>query len=401
MRIGVVGLGNVGLPLAIYLVRKNPDVNVVGIDLYQRVNQIKNGIYLIEEGPLDDVEEYAKSERIKFSSDYSELKDCDAVFVSVGVDIKKTAKKTKVDYSNFIEMLEMLREFVSGKVVIFLGTLPIGTTENTILPSLKEAKVAYSPIHFAEGKAFEELRDFPVIYACSNSYEQEVAKVLSLINSSLIKVEYRVAEAEKIVENLSRFVNISFSNLLFLLFKTLGMDFREIRELANLNPRVQILKPGVGAGGHCIPYSYWFFKESFEKFNLMFLKLVDEINEAMPKYFARRISLRLPRGIIIIVGVGMKDFTPDTTESPYFKLGDYLRETGHDVYYFDGYKIPEEFLYKLSEIADGIILGSRFPNDEVILTELMKHLKEDCLVVSLGNIKIQQNKHKIYDIFSI
>jgi UDP-N-acetyl-D-galactosamine dehydrogenase len=341
IRIGIVGLGYVGLPLAVHMAAKFP---VVGFDTdAERVAELGAGTDRTLEIAESDLKD-AKS--VVYSSDEESLADCNFLIVTVPTPIDQSKRP---DLTALISASRTVgRTLRRGDVVVYESTVFPGATEEICVPELektsgltcnKEFFVGYSPERINPGDAAHRLPD---IVKVTSGSTPEAADLIDAVYAKIITAgtrkvsSIRIAEAAKVIENIQRDVNIALVNELAMLFKELNLDSREVLEAAGTKWNFHPYRPGL-VGGHCIgvdPY-YLTHKAQSIGFHPEMILAGRRINDAMASYVAHdiiRTMLRRKQRVdgakILVMGFTFKENCPDTRNT---KVADLVREIGEFV----------------------------------------------------------------------
>src|SRR5579863_4307225 len=362
-RIGIIGLGYVGLPLA--LLFSEQKFSVTGFDIDQRkvetLNQGGSYIYRISAEEIKT----AKAQGFSATSDYAKLEEMDAVIICVPTPLNQYHEP---DLSFITDTTHAIAPHLqAGQLVVLESTTYPGTTEEVMVPILeKENKnglkaargqshaekdffVAFSPEREDPGNTTVARRDIPKVVGGLNPQASELAGALygSIFQRTIPVSSPAVAEMTKLLENIYRCVNIALVNELKLLCLRMGLDIWEVIEAASTKPfGFHPFYPGPGLGGHCIPvdpfYLSWKAKEW--DFRTRFIELAGEINVAMPyNVIASTISAlnRQKKAIngskILVLGVAYKKDIDDLRESPSLTIIELLQKDGAQVSYHDPY----------------------------------------------------------------
>ncbi|MFI3230042.1 MAG: nucleotide sugar dehydrogenase [bacterium] len=333
-KICMIGIGYVGLPTAAMFAYKGH--NVIGYDLNQKaVDALNKGKIIIEEpGLLELVEECVNNKKLSASTSCPE--DCDVYIIAVPTPINsdKTADMSYV--KNATESI--LPHLKKGNIVILESTSPPRTVEDLMLPILEksglvigeELLVAHSPERILPGNVIEELRtNSRIVGGINEKSSLEVKKVYeSIVEAEIFITSSTTAEMCKVMENTFRDVNIALANELAKISEELGVNAFEVIELANKHPRVNILTPGPGVGGHCIALDPWFIVEKSE--NAKIIKQARLINDSMPEFVFNKIKKILNNDFsnktVSIFGVTYKPNIDDIRESPIIDLLEMLKK---------------------------------------------------------------------------
>lgn len=355
--IGIVGLGYVGLPLAVAFCEAG--FRVLGIDVQQkRVDLVNQGESYIADVPDARLQAVAANKLLQATTEQSRLKETDAICICVPTPLTKTKDP---DLSHVIrESEEISKNLQPGQLIVLESTTYPGTTREVVLPILESSKLrggvdfylAYSPERVDPGDKNHSIRNTPKLVGGIDSRSTELGKLLySQVADIVIPVSCpEVAEMSKIFENVFRSVNIALVNELAQLCHKMNVSVWEVIDAASTKPfGYMTFYPGPGIGGHCIPLDPYYLANKAREFDFhtRFIELAAEINEHMPYYVVFRILEALnARGRslngakIFMLGVAYKKDIEDIRESPSLKLVQLLHDKGADVSYNDPY-IPE------------------------------------------------------------
>jgi UDP-N-acetyl-D-glucosamine dehydrogenase len=356
--IAVIGLGYVGLPLAVTFA--NAGFSVTGIDpIQEKVDMVNRGESYISDISNAQLRKHIDNGRIRATTDYATLSEIDAVSICVPTPLRKTGDP---DMSFIAQASEDIAPFLHRSMIIVLesSTYP-GTTREFVLPKLtanNNLKVgadfflAFSPERVDPGRTDFTTYNTPkvvggITQACTEVavawYQQALEKVVPVSTTE-------VAEMAKLLENTFRMINISMVNELAQMCERLGVDVWEVIDAAATKPfGFMKFTPGPGLGGHCIPVDplYLSWKMKTLNYTARFIELASEINTSMPRYVVTRIQDALNRykkplngSKILILGVSYKPNINDMRESPALDIMHLLREKGAAVAYYDPY-VPE------------------------------------------------------------
>jgi len=353
-RIGVIGLGYVGLPLAVAFAEAG--FHVTGIDLDpHKIRALKAGQNYIPDVSDVLLKQMRDSGYLQATSDFSALKKLDAVSICVPTPLRKTRDP---DISYIVDVTARIKKFLHrGQVVILESTTYPGTTEELLLPELestglkvgRDIFLAFSPERIDPGNAKFGLKNTPKIIGgitadCNDVavqlYGQIVHKVMAVSSS-------RSAEMVKLLENTFRAVNIGLVNEIALICDKLGINTWEVIEAAATKPfGFMPFYPGPGLGGHCIPIDphYLSWKLRTMNYTTRFIELASEINHQMPEYVFQKIqhSLNLRKksvkgAKVLLLGVAYKKNVSDVRESPAYDLAKLLEGSEASLSYSDPY----------------------------------------------------------------
>jgi UDP-N-acetyl-D-glucosamine dehydrogenase len=354
---GVVGLGYVGLPLAVELATAG--YRVIGFDLNQRVvDGVCTGRSHIKDVPSSRLEPLVKAGKIGATTDMSRLREPDAISVCVPTPLSKTKDP---DISFVLSVAESIRKTVrAGQTVILESTTYPGTTRELLLPRLEEGGLkvgqdvflAFSPERVDPGNPTWNTRNTPKVVGGITPACQRVAMALyGPVFDQLVAVSSpEAAELVKLLENTFRSVNIALANEAAVVCDLLGIDVWEVIDAAGTKPfGFMKFTPGPGLGGHCIPIDplYLAWKMRALNYKTRLIDVAGEVNSEMPRFWVERISRCLNedskavRGSrLLVVGASYKKDIDDMRESPALDIMHLLEERGADVRYHDPY-VPE------------------------------------------------------------
>ncbi len=393
-KIGILGMGYVGMPLAVVFAEAG--FNVLGIDPDQRkVDTFNKGISYIQDVPTETVARLKKAGRLNLTADFSALKDMDAVSVCVPTPLRHTGDP---DMSFIISATEQLAKYVHKEMVVVLeSTTYPGTTRELVLPMLTEHSglkvgqdlfICFSPERVDPGREDWTTYNTPKVMGGMTRACAEVATVWygGAIKTVVPVSSAEAAEMAKLLENTFRMINIGLVNELAIMCERLSVDVWEVIDAAATKPfGFMKFTPGPGLGGHCIPidplYLSWKMKEF--NYNARFIELASEINTNMPRYVVGRVldamndrGKTLKGSKVLVLGVAYKPDIDDVRESPALDVIALLKKKGADVSYHDPH-IPqihhEKEGWKMESVKD-----------------VMKSVKESDAVIIVTN-------HKTYD----
>lgn len=355
--VGVIGLGYVGLPLAVEFA--SAGLSVIGFDLDQsRVDAINDGRSYIPDVPTENVGSLVKSGKLAASTEFANLAKTDAVIICVPTPLRKTKEP---DISYILAAAEQVKNYLhSPQLIVLESTTYPGTTDEVLLPMLEETGLAldtdfflaFSPERVDPGNKQYQTHNIPKVVGGVSQLSTEVAAALyQTIVSEVHKVSNaRVAETTKLLENTYRSVNIGLVNELAQLCYHLGVDSWEVIEAAATKPfGFMAFYPGPGIGGHCIPLDphYLSWKARLHGFEARFIGLAEEVNSHMPRHVVQLVQDGLNSqgkpvkgSRVLVIGVAYKRDINDVRESPALGIVDQLMHKGAEVSYHDPF-IPE------------------------------------------------------------
>ena len=348
--LGVVGLGYVGLPLAVE--SSNQGLKVIGYDINpERVEMINNGISPIEDILNDELSNALNNFHSTLDSEL--LSKCQNIVISVPTPLTDY----QPDLSFVINAAKTVGEnLVKNQVIILESTTYPGTTIEVLIPNLENTSklkagedffVGYSPERIDPGNKVWKFKNTPKVVSGINDISTEKIQSFyeSIIDNTVLVKGTKEAEMVKLLENTYRHVNIALINELAMLCKMLDIDIWEVVNAAKTKPfGFESFKPGPGVGGHCIPVDpeYLSFKTRQIGKPVRFVELAQEINNSMPAYVVGQISEILNKNgkilnnsKILLMGVAYKNDISDMRESPAIDITELLLEKKVDVSYFD------------------------------------------------------------------
>ena len=405
-KIALVGLGYVGLPLAIEFGKK---FEVVGYDIKkERISELLNGIDSTLESSSHEIQ---SSSYLSFTSNVDNIKDCDVYIITVPTPIDS---EKKPDLTPLINATKLVGAHITkGSLVIFESTVYPGATEEVCVPILEEISFlkfnqdffcGYSPERINPGDKEHRITNIKKIVSGSNP---EVASIVDAIYSEIIiagthKVaSIKIAEAAKIIENSQRDVNIALINELALIFNKLGIDTEAVLEAANTKWNFLPFTPGL-VGGHCIGVDPYYLTYKAEKlgYSPEIILAGRRLNDSMGSYVVNQVlklmthkSINLKNSNVLIMGLTFKENCPDTRNTRVIDLIEEFKENGCNVDVFDPWvdsqQSSQEYLIKIVEEPlknnyDSIVLA--------VAHDIFKNL-------SLEKIKeFGKENHVLYDI---
>ncbi len=353
-KIGIIGLGYVGLPLAVAFAEVG--FNVTGLDVSDdKVNLLNSGISYIPDIPTAQLEPLVKSGKLRATTNYGDLGDIDAVSICVPTPLRKTKDP---DMSYVISAADAIAEVAhAGMLIVLESTTYPGTTEEIVIPRLtqkgltpgEDVFVAFSPERIDPGNKKYNVRNTPKVIGGSTEGCQEVTCLYygSIVDQVVPVASLVAAEMVKLLENTFRAVNIGLVNEMALMCNRLGVDVWEVIRAASSKPfGFMPFYPGPGIGGHCIPIDplYLSWKLKTLNYTARFIELASEINTSMPLYVVERVAEALNdeskavRGSkIAVLGVAYKRDVDDVRESPALDVIQLLEDKGATVSYYDPY----------------------------------------------------------------
>ncbi|MFC2035029.1 nucleotide sugar dehydrogenase [Chloroflexota bacterium] len=362
VRVGVVGLGYVGLPLAIAF--SEAGLKVLGFDIQQeRVESINQGKSYIADVSSKRLATVSTNKLLEATADKSRLNETDAICVCLPTPLSTTKMP---DLSYIIhESEEIAKNPKVGQLIILESTTYPGTTKELVLPILQRSGLkagvdfylAYSPERVNPGSKNYNIRNTPKVITGVDPESTKLTELLygHIVDKIVLVSTPEVAEMSKIFENIFRNVNIALVNELAQLCEKMGISVWEVIDAASSKPYGYMpFYPGPGTGGHCIPLDpHYLISRAMEyDFHAKFVKLATDINEQMPYYITSRImdnlnikGKSLKNTKVLVLGIAYKKDVADIRESPSLQVIQLLFEKGVEVSYNDPY-IPEIQLHQ-------------------------------------------------------
>ena len=369
-RIAVIGMGYVGLPLALRF--ESQGFSVIGIDTD------KDKVKLLNQGssPIEHIKtsvlKKALSRNLSFSSDYKLLSNVEAIIICVPTPLTKNKEP---DLSFVISTMQnLLPNIQSGQIISLESTTYPGTTEEVLAPMIElggfdignDFFLVYSPEREDPGNKDFETHQIPKVVSGTTKNCLEVAKILySAIVQEIVPVSSpRVAELTKLLENIYRSVNIGLVNEMKMVADKMDIDIYEVINAASSKPfGFKAFYPGPGLGGHCIPIDPYYLTWKAKEFGMhtRFIELAGEINESMPKWVIQKTMQALESGKkvlngskVLVLGLSYKKDIDDTRESPSVELIKLLEDRGANVDYSDPFVVEfpkmRKYKYELSSV---------------------------------------------------
>lgn len=370
MKLGIVGLGYVGLPLALAFAEAGNDV--VGLDTDPgKLADLAAGRSYIED--VDDAELAAQAARLSATADYADLTACEAIIVCVPTPLSSSREP---DLSYLREAAKSLGEHLQeGQLIVLESTSYPGTTREELLPVLAayggavgvDYYLAFSPERIDPGRSDHTIRTTPKLVggitpACT---ERAAALYARICDTVEVLSSPETAELAKLLENIFRSVNIALVNEVAQLCDRLGIDVWEVVDAAATKPfGFMRFDPGPGMGGHCLPVDpfYLAFKAREHDFYPEFVELAGKVNQAQPEFCVRRIERSLngagkpvKGSRILILGAAYKPGIGDTRESPALRIIALLRDLGAEISYHDPFvpALPDQSLESV-DLEEGL-----------------------------------------------
>ena len=381
--INVIGLGYIGLPTALMLASHG--MEVIGTDCDENLVARLNGERpSFKEDGLDDLFQMAVAGGIRFTSEYQKAQ---TYIICVPTPYDKISKK--VDPSFVVAAIKNVLEICSaGSIIIIESTISPGTIDESVRPVIAESGKKVSLVHAPEriipgNMVYELLHNNRTIGADDKAVGERVKAIYaSFCQGEIVVTDIRTAEMTKVVENTFRAVNIAFANELARICRHDGMDVYEIIRICNMHPRVNILQPGPGVGGHCISVDPWFLVGDYPSL----AKVIDEsmkTNDSQPAYVLGRIhEIMLENGItdnrrVGLYGLTYKENVDDVRESPTLQM----------------IECQERHLARPLKVYDPFIDNDIIPNQYHDFDEFLSEI--DMVVIMVKHDHIKQNWEKL------
>lgn len=400
-RVGVVGLGYVGLPLIVEFGLKG--FEGVGFEVdKKKADDINAGRSYIVDVTDENVKKCVDSGKLTATTDFSKLADCDVIIICVPTPLRKTKDP---DMSYIIAAGEEIQKHMRrGQLVILESTTYPGTTDEVLQPMFEEKGfkldedflLAFSPERVDPGNPQFQTHNIPKVVGGVTKDSTEIASFLySQIVENVHSVSSaRVAEACKLWENTFRAINIGMANEMAKVCNALGIDTWEVVRAAATKPfGFMAFYPGPGIGGHCIPLDphYLSWKARQHGFDSQFISLAEQVNSGMPAYVVKLVSTALndvKKAVngskVLILGVAYKKDIDDMRESPALSIIDLLRSRGADLVYHDPF-VPEVTFDHAYTIGDGEPLYNTELTDDLIKNS-------DCVIICTDHSTVDYHR---------
>lgn len=385
--VNVIGLGYIGLPTALMMAAHG--VEVIGTDYNEKLVETLNaGRTTFKEEGLEDLFRQAAAAGIRFTTEYQVT---DTYIVSVPTPYDKFSKKVDARYVA-AAVKEVLKAAPKGAVIVIESTVSPGTLDKFVRPAIEETgraigtdiHLVHAPERIIPGNmVYELIHNNRTIGADEREIGEKVKAIYaSFCQGEIVVTDIRTAEMTKVVENTYRAVNIAFANELAKICRHDNMDVYEIIRICNMHPRVNILQPGPGVGGHCISVDPWFLVGDYPSL----AKVIDEsmkTNDGMPDFVLNRIyEIMKEKGITDVAKVGLygltyKEDVDDMRESPTLQL----------------LESQERHLAPGLKVYDPLIAEDVVPNQLHSLDEFLDSV--DMVVIMVGHKEIRENMEKL------
>lgn len=385
--VNIIGLGYIGLPTALMLASHG--VEVTGTDCNEElVDTLNAGKTTFKEEGLDELFQEALKAGVKFTTEYQVT---DTYIVSVPTPYDKFSKKVDACYV-ISAIKDILKVAENGAIIVIESTVSPGTIERYVRPEIEAARfvsgydinLVHAPERITPGNmVYELLNNNRTIGADDRKVGADIKKLYeSFCQGEIVVTDIKTAEMTKVVENTYRAVNIAFANELAKICHHDGMDVYEIIDICNMHPRVNILQPGPGVGGHCISVDPWFLVGDYPSL----AKVIDEsmkTNDAMPAFVLHRIYDIMKEkemkdlSRVGLYGLTYKENVDDMRESPTLQL----------------LESQEKHLGEPLKVYDPFIKEDKVKNQYHDFDEFLRNL--DLVVIMVGHDEIKQNMDKL------
>ena len=393
IHIAVIGLGYVGLPLAVE--KAKAGFETIGFDIQQkRVDMVNRGENYIGDVVQEDLASLVKSGMFKATTDYSLISECDFIAICVPTPLD-AYQQPNISYVKS-SVQEIAKYMKKGSIVVLESTTYPGTTEELVKPLLEQGSglvcgedfyLGFSPERVDPGNLIYKTKNTPKVVGGIGKDATEIIAVMyrAVLSSDVHEVSSpAVAEMEKILENTYRNVNIGLVNELAQLCHKMGISIWEVIDAAKTKPYgFQAFYPGPGLGGHCIPLDpyYLSWKAREYEFHTSMIESSMMINDRMPEYTVERASKILNRdkkalngSKVLVLGVAYKQDIDDYRESPALKVIEILESQGAVVTYYDPwvkeYRFKDKTKQGIGELTRDVIQSS----DLVMITTAHSHV---------------------------
>lgn len=429
--VAVIGLGFVGLPLALTFAMKNQ--RVIGLDTNK---QLVDELQALKSSHVENYQgktlrlilaESTDAGNFEATTDYKKaFAEADRYIVTVGIPVEN--KEPFYEHFNSA-LISLAKGLKKGDLVLIRSTVPPGSTRKLALPLLEEYSgltagtdfyLAYASERIAEGRAFEEFMRMPTVLAGINQESFNRAKeLLEIISEVEIHQasSIEVVETAKVFENVARDVNIALSNQFAEFTRAIDIDINEVIELANTHTRVKLLNPGPGVGGYCLPNAYYYLTPVLEEehLSLPLLELARNLNDCVPALIVEQLDEMLAKqdkslatASIAVYGLAMKDYSNDDRISPAHQVCELLLAHGADLYAHDPlvesekpYINPDAY-----DVADGadalLILTKQHEFEELDFARIYRSMNPQPILLDTRNLVEREEMEALgFDFFAI
>ncbi len=385
--VNVIGLGYIGLPTA--LMMASHCIEVVGTNHSQgKVDMLKSGKTTFQEAGLDELFRAAIEGGIRFTTEYQVA---DVYIVSVQTPYDEFTKKVDMSYVN-AAIGDVLKVAPKGAVIVVESTISPGSIDRYVRPYIEkkgfkigeDVHLVHAPERIIPGNMVHELLHNNRTIGADDPAIGEKIKALyaSFCQGEIVVTDIKTAEMTKVVENTFRCVNIAFANELAKICRHDGMDVYEVIKICNMHPRVNILNPGPGVGGHCIPVDPWFLVGDYPSLT----KVIGEslkVNASMPEFVLQRVyEIMQEKGMtdpkrVGLYGLTFKENVDDYRDSPTLQLLEYQKK-----HLAEPLKVYDPFIEK--DLAE-----NQYHDLDAFLTDV------DLVVIMVKHNEIKENMEKL------
>lgn len=422
-KVAIVGLGYVGLPLAVEFAKAG--FEVIGIDLIQeKVDNINNGKNYIGDVDNEELKEVITNGKLKAYTTFERVQEADCVSICVPTPLNRT---NDPDMSYIENSTAAIAKYAhEGMLVVLESTTYPGTTREVILPEFEKLGytpgenfyLCFSPERVDPGNPNFNTQNTPKVLGGMTENCSKLAKMLyeQVIPNIVLVSSCETAELAKLLENTFRSINIGLANEMAIMCEKLGVDVWEVIDAAATKPfGFMKFYPGPGLGGHCIPIDPNYLSWKMKNFNYhaRFIEVAEDINKHMPKLVIEKLvkimnmNKKCINGSkIVMLGMAYKEDIDDLRESPALEIYDLLRKNGADVVYNDNY--ATKFQYKNGEVVDSVDYNDELLQsaDCIIITAAHKYydpqiiVKNSALVLDTRNITKEIESPKVFKLGS-
>lgn len=389
MKVNVIGLGYIGLPTALMMASNG--IEVIGTDYNSDlVATLNRGEVTFEEKGLKELFESAMKQNIKFTTEYIST---DVYIVAVPTPYDKFSKKVDATYVvNAVK--DVMKVCPKGAILVIESTVSPGTIDKMVKPIIiengfvigKDINLVHAPERIIPGNMVYELKhNSRTIGADDEKIGQKIADIYRKVtDGEVVVTDIKSAEMTKVVENTFRAVNIAFANELAKICHHDGMDVYEIIKICNMHPRVNILNPGPGVGGHCISVDPWFLVGDYPSLTKVIWESM-KVNDSMPEHVLERISEIMEKNNmkdysrVGLYGLTYKENVDDFRESPTLQL----------------LECQKKHLANPLKVYDPYISKDIVENQYHDLDKFLKDV--DLVVVMVKHDEIKNNQEKLLD----
>lgn len=376
-KINIIGLGYIGLPTALMFAAHG--IEVVGTDIKKDVvNDLNNGKLNFEEEGLEELFNKAKENGIEFSNEYLSTNK-----YIITVPTPYLVESKKIDAKYVVTAVEKVLDVCEiGSIIAIESTISPGTIDKYIRPIIskkgykigQDVHIVHAPERIIPGRMVYELQNNARTIGADN---EEVGMIVRdwykvFCKGEIVVTDIKTAEMSKVVENTFRDINIAYANELAKICRKENMDVYKLIEIANKHPRVNILQPGPGVGGHCISVDPWFLVGDYPE-EAKLIRTAREVNDSMPKYVMNRILEIMKEnnisdiGKVGLYGLTYKEDVNDIRESPSIQLLNELYANN-----LTGIKVYDPYL-KTKIYNNQYLEFDEFLNDIEIIVIMVNH----------------------------